>query len=251
MTEARPSRLPLYLVGGSVAEINADGPALAVAREGCAIARYPVGRLLHVVTRDDHAWSRGALQLCLVHRLPLLFVDGEGRLLGALRPRVPRPEAAGEAIARLAWETGESWRLENWVHAERLNALSRVDNAGEGRALHRLARAEGPLPPPPDTAERQVSVAMRAMVETRLQEAGVPAHYPVRGGGWWDLAGELEDILRLRWLAEAGRLARHARMSKGDRLAWLHRRANRYERAAASALDRLQRLAREADTPWP
>lgn len=102
-----------------------------------------------------------------------------------------------------------------------------------------MARAEGALLAPPGSAGQQVSVAIRSMVESRLREVGVPAYYSVRGGGWWDLAGELEDILR------------HARMSARDRLAWLHRQSSRYERVAALALDRLQRLAREVYAPWP
>lgn len=251
MTNVRPRRLPLYLVEDHPAEIAADGPALAVNREGRATMRYPVARLQHVVTRDDHHWHPGALQLCMAHRLSLLFVDSDGLFRGALRPGEPRPDPTGEAVARLAWEAGESWRLENWVHAERLNALVNVDDGVWSRDLDRLARTEGPLSGPMGPAERQVGIALRSVVESRLRAAGFLAYYPVRGGGWWDLGGELTDILRLAWLAETGLLSRNARMPTSVRLEWMHKRLIRYERVAALALDRLERLAREVDAPCP
>ncbi len=255
MDDNLPRRLPVYLLDAGTARVDVDGPALRVEHAERAPARYPVSRIHRVISQARHHWSASATRLCLEHRLPVIFVDEAGDLLGSLQPARSRNEPLGDAVGRLAWEPGGGERLDNWVRNEHLRRIHAHADTERDRGARELARRLGaPAPDGPRARSRPeatVHAAMRGLAEALLQDRGLDTRYPLPGGGWWDLAGRLAGFGVLEWQLTTGALVEQGRLEAEVALDFLHRHIADRESGMVKALDRLEQVAREAGQAWP
>ena len=254
--EPRPRRLPLYLLDEGGGIVRVDGPALTLEAHGQAPIRYPVSRLARIVVSARHHWRPEASDLCLQHRIPVLFLDREGRHAGSLVPSRLRPVGTHEALARLTFsETGQE-RLENWLRGEYLQLIDRLGDRLTSTAREELVRLyvqqRQPGIPETSAAVRRAGQVLRALVQQRLLERHLSSHYPLAGGGWWALADELTDMLLRGWQLDSGGLERNLRAEASCQLTLSHRHIiEAQDRHLHAALRRLERIAREAEQEWP
>jgi hypothetical protein len=72
----------LYFDGKSRYRVVADGESLLVKREGKDLQRYPIRYLTGLEVKGGGEWSLSALQLLLRRRIPIVFRERDGTLLG-------------------------------------------------------------------------------------------------------------------------------------------------------------------------
>ncbi len=72
----------LYLNSAQVRRVNLEGPALKVICRRQAEQYFPLGRISRIISYGPVAWSSAALLECLRWRVPITWLDREGRLIG-------------------------------------------------------------------------------------------------------------------------------------------------------------------------
>lgn len=251
-----PKRLPVYLLDEQPAQIQVDGPALVLIRDTHAPIRYPVGRISRILLRINHEWSHDATMLCLAHRIPVLFVDADGTHLGSLTPSIPRHTPSKETIAQLVWHPDAENRLENWTRQEYQTLIEQHSIDQHPRHIAELKRrhvhGQQLLDTPASQAETTIVNALRCATEQFLQLRGLPCQYPTPAGGWWDLAEQLTNIIRLMLRLDTGTMARAEGIQTELTLTMLHQKHfEKADRCLNGALSRLIRLARDTQTEWP
>jgi hypothetical protein len=129
----------LYLDGSGAAgplAILAEGPALRIRAQGAADVFAPLSRLARVVSTGAVHWRIEALELCMSWGVPISFLDGRGRALGACVP-----------LYRPAWKSDLPSLLE--AAAERPDWPEPLENLLRGierREMLWLARRYGLRP---------------------------------------------------------------------------------------------------------
>lgn len=90
---------PLYLHADRPLVVSLDGPALRIARTGCADQRFPLRRISRVMVSGNASWSTGALLACADAGVTVCFLTAAG---------TPRARWIGRATARN--ELAQRWQ---------------------------------------------------------------------------------------------------------------------------------------------
>lgn len=249
-------RKPLYLDGRRQAiEVRLRGPALTVLR-GPQRLGLPLARLSRVLVCGDVRWDARAITACLQQPIPIVFLDGSARPLGAAMPLVARTAPVGEALSD--WVDRPHWRSEydNWLRAQRLGILQcwRRGLAQVGRPLHvsewrealrsfvYMAQA---------TFVGPHAGSCYAIVLQLLLREGIRTQYRGADGSVLALARDLACLADCRIALTMGSLA-----AAFDGQGELKARAAGIAAAevapfVADLLQRLSRCAAEWSEPWP
>jgi hypothetical protein len=205
-------RKALYLDGREQAiDVRALGPALAITR-GARRVSLPLARLARIVVCGRVHWESAALAACLQHGLPIVFLDGRARPVGAAAPLTGRSSSLDELLA--AWVDRRHWRegWDNWLRAQRYRLLRHWARR----------RAEGGRPLAPGEwkeavrsfvylAETEFAGAnpggCYALVVSLLLRAGVRFAYRGADGGVLPLAAALSQLVDRRAALDLGSLA--------------------------------------------
>lgn len=92
---------PLYLEGKQPTSIAADGPALAVTRQGEATRLVPLRLLTHILSRGSNIqWSQAALIACAQADVPIFISNGEHHLVAAFRANTTSPSQDWQRFMR-------------------------------------------------------------------------------------------------------------------------------------------------------
>ncbi|MBX5453481.1 MAG: hypothetical protein K6U10_06035 [Acidobacteriia bacterium] len=246
----------LYLDGGGAAgplAILVEGPALRIRAQGAADVFAPLSRLARVVSTGPVHWRIEALELCMIWGVPISFLDGRGRALGACVP-LYRPAWKSDLPALLeAAADRPDWpeRLENWLRGterrEMLRLARRYDlrpRDWRGAALHSLCEARAALQGAAlEGILRELQGLHEAELLAMFARLGVgPRFLALRLGGA-NLAVDLAHALRWARWPIAWRLSAYLREhgAKHDKAA-LRRRIVRFYEAEAPRFAKLHRL---------
>jgi len=200
--------LPLYL--GAKARVVLDaGPSLVVHAEGRVPLRVPLGYCARIVMHASARIATDALLACVRHRIPVLWLNEDGRAQAVCVPVAPDAMQWGDLL-RQAW-AHEAWdtRYANWYRAQQwlaMRSLARRYRGPEPQsdvdawlqklfARHRLRQAWN------FWALRQWQGMLVAIVHRYWLDHGYSVeafHCRLRG---WDFAAELAALLRLELCA--------------------------------------------------
>ena len=209
---AAAPRKALYLDGREQAiDLRLAGPALSITR-AARRTEVPLARVARVVVCGRVHWDSAALAACLQHGLPVIFLDGRARPLGAAAPLADHGSSLDELLA--CWVERRRWRegWDNWLRAQRYRVLrhwvrERAQRglpvaAGEWKEAVRSfvyvpeAEFTGPNPG-----------GCYALVVSLLLRAGVRLQYRAADGGALPLAAELARLVDRRGALGLGSLA--------------------------------------------
>jgi hypothetical protein len=208
MTDCRP----LYLIAEQPIVVDFACPALRVAAAARAPTLHPLPSLSRVLCRGRVDWAAPALTACLEAGVPIVFVAGDGRVLGVLQVSGADVTGLGEYLRCVAESPDWPERYANWRRAQ------------QRRLIARLCSAVG-WPDPqlrPEAMRRQLDRALqrrwaaipqrllapyvplvRAEVAAALAGAGID---PAISAGFWAGINLSEDLAQLAIWPLRGRL---------------------------------------------
>ncbi len=159
----------LYFDGKSRYRVAADGESLLVRRDGKDLRRYPIRYLTGLELKGSGEWSLGALQLLMRRRIPIVFREMDGTLLGYAHAKTD----AGRFLPD---------RLRDCLAVEGfLNEYSVWRSAVERRLSLRVARH----------LRLGLDDLRRAFLVQRIEQL-LTERYGVRAGGRWAEAFQAE-----------------------------------------------------------
>lgn len=246
-------------------QVDLDGPALRVRRNGVADGRFPLRRVTRVVARGPVSFAGESLVAVFAAGIPLAFLDARGDRLGTCLPATPQREVTVFLLEDAAQAGIVHAILDTWRRVEeRRHVLATVCSLAlvvpdlrrstvERHVLVRLQRVGRDLP-----------VELLAHRTAALIDAAVSTWLVRHGLGWsWqgghdpavdlrrDLAAALEVALWPELVTLVRRLqavpATRASERKAQRrlVSWFEARWPRLEAEAEAALARLRRTLRE------
>jgi hypothetical protein len=249
-------RKPLQLDGRVRAiDVRAAGPALAISRGDRNFA-VPLGRIARVIARGRVHWDSAALALCLQQRVPIVFLGGHARPVGAALPLVANTGVLDELMCMFV--DGSEWRhrYDNWLRSQRLRMLLqwRRERARRGHPVDRAEWAEQVrrfvyLGEAPLAGPR--AGAAYALVLAVMLRAGVRTQYRAPNGETLALAADLAAIVDRRTVLSCGTMG--AQFERFDALAAAAgaAAASDDEAFVVELLDRLRRYVADLIEPWP
>jgi hypothetical protein len=249
-------RKALYLDGRTQPiDVRLLGPALAIAR-GAQRFSLPLARLARVVVCGKVHWDSAALAACLQQGLPIVFLDGRARPLGAAAPLTGRSSTLDELLN--AWVERRHWRegYENWLRAQRY------------RLLRQWARNRAECGRPIDSGDWKEAVrafvyndaaafagpnpgGCYALVVALLLRAAVRLQYRAADGGVLTLAADLACIADHRAALELGSLAPAIAGGEAMTARAAETNAPDLEHYVVELLARLRRNLADRIEPWP
>lgn len=205
-------RKALYLDGrGEAIEVRLLGPALGISR-GARRLSLPLERVARIIVCGRVDWDGRALAACLQHGLPVIFLDGRARPVGAAAPLTGRSSSLDELLAD--WVQRRHWRegFDNWLRAQRFRMLRHWarDRAARGKpvaagdwreAVRSYVYLDGRELTGPNPG------GCYAVVVSMLLRAGVRLQYRANDGGALALANELARLADCRLALGMGSLA--------------------------------------------
>ena len=118
---------PLYLHSGRSVKVSLDGPALRVARPGCADRRFPLCRISRVMVSGEASWSTRAMLACADAGIDICFLKPDGtpraRWIGRTTKRNGLAQRWQDFLDRPDWSDLYSvWRIAHSRRAVRICA---------------------------------------------------------------------------------------------------------------------------------
>ena len=179
---------PLYLEGKHPTHIAADGPALAVTREGEATRLVPLRLLTHILSRGTNIqWTQTALIACAQADIPIFFANNEHQLAAVLRANTTSPSRDWQRFMRFiedpdgidAYQTfllGKKTQIQQDI-TERWTSTPEIRLCGYYRVT------------------RIIRSAIRADLETELHQRGFRRRVILLSQAGLDLPGDFLKLL--------------------------------------------------------
>lgn len=121
-TTPQPGARALYL-SASPKHIGHTQEALVVTTSAGQTQRYPLARVVRIVSSTSAEWEGGALALCLKAGISITWADGKGRALGSALPS--RPTHSHAATLALLLEQPDGHTLyADWLRSRRMHVLT-------------------------------------------------------------------------------------------------------------------------------
>lgn len=249
-------RKPLHLDGrASPIEVAAADPALIVTR-GARRMQFPLARLSRILVRGHVTWHGQALALCLVSRVPVVFLDAGAQPLGAALALQAQPGALDELLAEFVDRPHWRERFDNWLRSRRLRILRqwRLQRCAAGAPVDQAEWTEAVrahVYVSSDAAWGPAAGDCYALALLALARAGARTQYRAFDGGILALGTELARLLQLRVSLHTGTLAQHLHEHGSLQARAFERCAADHEAFLDEMLHRLGRMLNDWIEPWP
>lgn len=123
-TTATPGARALYLGSGTHKRVHHTQEALVVTNSAGQTQRFPLVRVIRVVSSPNVDWAGGALALCLRHGISITWADNQGHPIGSACPSQPRRHSAAALLELMLEHPHGPHLYANWQRSRRMSVLS-------------------------------------------------------------------------------------------------------------------------------
>lgn len=249
------AKKPLYLLDGNAREVSARGESLHIAQADRLSRSLPLMRVQRVICGREVRWEGNALCACLVHGVPVTWVDRDGQAAGIAMPRQMVTGPTHQALLLYVQHPEWSGRYQNWLRSRRMEVLvhwaKHFGSRGpvSRRVFNDLKRQYVYQNRLPGHCVPEARAWCASLVAHRLLLEGIHIQYWAFDGESLDLANDLAGLVWAELTLHCGTLADQVKAGPAALVFfenWAQRNRNRFR----ILLGDLRRHLRTGNMSW-